>query len=199
MQGKQRRRAAVVRLLPLLVCTGACGAADFTQTPGQALAGCIPSGTEADINAALASVGAEAILCPQAIFTLSNPVIFTAPDQRLYTQGFPTDETRALLRIGGGTLTNAIDGNHQSGIAIQNIQVDGNRTNLGYQSGTALIEIGTGSDQTVQNIVAYDTRSWSILHIHEGRVTDGIPECQNATITDNTIGPAGTPDGRWAD
>jgi|SRR5712692_86461 len=200
MQGKQRRRAAVVRLLPLLVCTGACGAADFTQTHGQALSGCIPSGTEADINAAIAGVGAEAILCPQAIFTLSNPVRFTAPDQRLYTQGFPTDETRALLRIGGGTLTKGIDGNNQSGIAIQNIQVDGNRSELGYQSGEALIEIGhAGSNQTVQNIFAYGTRSWSILHIFEGRVIDDIPECQNATITDNTIGPAGTPDGRWAD
>jgi len=127
-------------------------------------------------------------------------VRFTAPDQRLYTQGFPTDETRALLRIGGGTLTKGIDGNNQSGIAIQNIQVDGNRSELGYQSGEALIEIGhAGSNQTVQNIFAYGTRSWSILHIFEGRVIDDIPECQNATITDNTIGPAGTPDGRWAD
>src|SRR5262249_4804660 len=134
-------------------------------------------------------------------FTLSNSVRFTAPAQRLYTWGFPTDDTRAVLRIGGGTLTKAIDGNNQSGIAIQNIQVDGNRPALGYQSGEALIEIGhAGSDQTVQNIVAYATRSWSTLHIHEGRVTAGIPQCQNATITDNVIGPAGTPDiNRWAD
>src|SRR5713226_4347905 len=182
MQGKQAAPCNLLRLLPLLVCAGACGASDFAKTHAQMVAGCIPSGTEAEINAALVGVGAEAILCPQAIFTLSNPVRFTAPDQRLYTQGFPTDETRALLRIGGGTVTKAIDGNSQSGIAIQNIQVDGNRSELGYQSGEALIEIGhAGSNQTVQNIFAYGTRSWSILHIFEGRVIDDIPECQNAT------------------
>ena len=195
-----RRGPSVVRLLPLLVCAGACGSSDFAQTHGQVLSGCIPSGTEADINSALVGVGAEAVLCPQAIISLSNPVSFTAPDQRLYTQGFPTDETRALLRVGGGTLTTAINGNSQSGIVIQNIQVDGNRSELGYQSGEALIEIGrAGSNQTVQNILAYGTRSWSILHVFEGRVIDDIPECQNATITDNAIGPSGTPDGRWAD
>jgi len=167
---------------------------------GQALTDCIVSGTEADINAALVGKGAEAVLCPGALFTLSNPVVFTAPNQRIYTQGFQTGVSRAVLRIGGGTLTKAIDGNNQSGIAIQYIEVDGNRGELGYQPGDALIEIGhAGSDQTVQNIVAHDTRSWSCLHIHEGRVIDGTPQCQNATITDNLIGPAGTPDGRWAD
>ena len=201
VSARRRRRRTVGRhLSALLVCTGACSASDLARKHSQATSDCIPSGTEADINAALVGDGAQAVLCPGALFTLSNPVKFTATNQRLYTRDFPVDETRALLRIGGGTLSNAIDGNNQSGIAIQNIQVDGNRSELGYQSGTALIEIGhAGSDQTVQNIVAYGTRSWSILHIHEGRVTDGIPQCQNATITDNAIGPAGTPDGRWAD
>src|SRR5260370_30720352 len=114
MQGKQSAACDLLRLLPFLVCAGACGTSDFPQTQGQRVAGWIPSGSEAEINAVLVGGGAEAILCPQAIFTLSNPVIFTAPDQRLYTQAFPTDETRALLRIGVGTLTKAIDGNSQS-------------------------------------------------------------------------------------
>ena len=195
--GGRWRVAIVASLVALIPGATSCGVSVKSHSP--ALAGCIPSGTEAEINSLLVGPAAEAVLCAGAVFILAGPVRFTAPDQRLYTDGFPVDDTRALLRIGGGTLTNAIDGNHQWGIAIQNIQVDGNRTILGYQSGTALIEIGTGSNQTVQNIVAHDTRSWSILHIHEGRVTDGVPECQNATITDNTIGPAGTPDGRWAD
>jgi len=196
--GGSRSRLAVLALAAPLASAISCGMTVNSRSP--ALGSCIPSGTEAEINSSLVGPAAEAVLCPGAVFMLSNPVRFTAPSQRIYTQGFPVDDHRALLRVGGGTLTSAIDGNHQSGIAIQNIQVDGNRTKLGYQSGTALIEIGTGSDQTVQNIVAYDTRSWSILHIHEGRVSaDGVPECQNATITDNTIGPSGTPDGRWAD
>ena len=168
--------------------------------PSQALADCIDSGSEADINSALVGDGAEAALCPNATFALINPVVFTAPNQRIYTQDAQTGASRAVLRIAGGALTKAIDGNNQSGIVIQGIEVDGNRTELGYQAGEAMIEIGhAASDQTVQNIYAHDTRSWSSLHIHEGRVIDGTPQCQNATIVDNVIGPAGTPDGRWAD
>ena len=196
----RRHGMAVIGLFALLLCAGACTSSELTQKRAYAQGTCIPSGTEADINAALAGSGAEAVLCPNTVFILSYPVSFTAPNQRLYTQAFPTDETRALLRIGDAALTNAINGNNQSGIAIQNIQVDGNRSGLGYLSGDALIEIGhAGSNQSVQSIVAYGTRSWSTLHIHEGRVIGDVPECQNATITDNTIGPAGTPDGRWAD
>jgi hypothetical protein len=201
---RRRHGMFVIGSLTFLMCAVSCTLSDLTKEHRQALGACvacIPSGTEADINAALTGSGAEAVLCPSAVFLLSNPVRFTAPNQRLYTQGFPIDETRALLRVSDAALTNAINGNNQSGIAIQNIQVDGNRGELGYLSGEAMIEIGhAGSDQTVQNIVAYGTRSWSTLHIHEGRVVGDVPECQNATITDNTLGPAGTPDnGRWAD
>jgi hypothetical protein len=197
--GREGRPALVLSLLSLLACAG-CGSSQLATQRRDPVSGCISSGTQDDINGALVGAADEAVLCPGALFVLSNPVKFTAPSQRLYTQDFPTDDTRAVLRVGSDALTNAIDGNNQSGIAIQNIQVDGNRTELGYLSGLALIEIGhAGSNQTVQNIFAHDTRSWSTLHIHEGRVTNDIPECQNAKITDNAIGPAGTPDGRWAD
>ena len=194
------RRALALSLFSLFACASGCGSSQFTSKHRGAASGCLPSGTQDDINAALVGAAAEAVLCPGAMFTLSNSVKFSAPSQRLYTQDFPTDETRAVVRVVSDALTNAIDGNNQSGIAIQNIEVDGNRTELGYLAGLALIEIGhAGSNQIVQNIFAHDTRSWSTLHIHEGRVMNDIPECQNATITDNTIGPAGTPDGRWAD
>jgi hypothetical protein len=160
---------------------------------------CIPSGTDADISAALTDPGSEAVLCPGAVFILGDTVRFTTPNQRIYTQDFPTDGSRALLRIGGGGLTEAIRGIGQSGIAIQNIQIDGNRSALDYQPGGALVEIGGASGQVVRNVFAHDTRSWSTIHIFEGAVADGVPQCQNATISDNAIGPAGTPDGRWAD
>jgi len=162
---------------------------------------CIPSGTEAGINAALVGSGAVAELCPGAVFTLSNPVQFTAPNQQLYTQGLPTDGTRALLRVAGASLTMAINGNNQSGVVVKNIQVDGNRPNLGkLAGGGALLEMGSaGLNQTVQNIVAYEPRDWSVLHFFEGAVTSNVPQCQGAVISNNTIGPSGTPDGNWAD
>ncbi|MEA2599825.1 MAG: hypothetical protein QOF89_817 [Acidobacteriota bacterium] len=161
---------------------------------------CIPSGTEADINAALSGTGATAVLCPGAVFSLNNTVTFTAPNQQIYTEGLPTGGSRALLRITNANLTMAVNGNNQPGVVVQNIQVDGNRTNLGHLDGGALLEMGGGgSNQTVRNIVARDTRSWSLLHFFEGAVTNSTPQCQNATITGNTLGPAGMPDGTWAD
>jgi 1-aminocyclopropane-1-carboxylate deaminase/D-cysteine desulfhydrase-like pyridoxal-dependent ACC family enzyme len=60
-----------------------------------------------------------------------------------------------------------------------------------------MIEIGgAASNSTVQNIVAYATRSWSTIQIFEGMVISNVPQCQNANISNNVIGPAETPDGK---
>ena len=204
------RRTAARRLLlngalagALLAAAGTGVSPHGTPSPAPAAAACIPSGTEAAINAALSGAGTAAVLCPGAVFTLSNPVVFTAPNQQLYTQGLPTDGTRAILRIGGGTLTTAVDGGGRSGVTVENIQVDGARPTLGREAtGGALMEMGgAGSNQTVQQVYAHDTRSWSTLHIIEGVVSNSVPQCQGAQILNNQIGPAGTasPDGTWAD
>jgi hypothetical protein len=165
-------------------------------------AGCIPSGTETGINAALNGTGATAVLCPNAVFTINNPVVFTAPNQVLETQGLPTNNTRAILRLSSANLTTVVNGNSQSGVVVENIQVDGQRPKFGYLTGGALLEMGNaGSNQTIQNISAHDTRSWSTLHITEGAVTNNTPQCQNAKVLNNTLGPAGidSPPGTWAD
>jgi hypothetical protein len=164
---------------------------------------CIASGTDAAINAALVGSSTSVALCQDAVFDLDHPIKFTAAGQTLATQGLPTGPHRALLRIHSSTLSKAIDGNGQSGITIENVIVDGNRPNLGYLDGDALIEIGgAGSNQTVQHIHARNTRSWSTIHIFEGTVTNDVPQCQNAQILSNTIGPAGDDNpslGQWAD
>src|SRR5207302_5439471 len=135
-------------------------------------------GTDADINAALAGAGAQAVLCPGAVFSLNNSVTFTAANQQILTQGLPTDATRAILRVAGGSLTTAINGNGQPGVTVENIQVDGNRPGLGALTGGALLEMGGGgTGQTVQNITAHDTRSWSDMHFIEGVVTNSVPQC----------------------
>ncbi|MFL6075886.1 MAG: hypothetical protein ACJ73S_21045 [Mycobacteriales bacterium] len=188
---------ALAAVTALVAAAG--GLADRTA---DAAAGCLPSGTDATINAALAGANAQAVLCPGAVFTLTNPVTFTAPGQRLLTQGLPTDGTRAVLRVTGGALTTAINGNNQPGVVVENVEVDGNRPALGQLTGGALLEMGgAGTDQTVRAVVAHDTRSWSTVHLIEGAVTGGVPQCQRATVVDNTIGPAGTdePAGTWAD
>ena len=148
--------------------------------------------------------GAQAVLCPGAVFTLNNSVTFTAANQAILTQGLPTDGTRAILKVAGSSLTTAIAANNQSGVTVENIQVDGSRPALGALTGGALLEMGgNASGQIVQNITAHDTRSWSDLHIIEGIVTNNTPTCQNTKILDNLIGPSGTATpsatGVWAD
>ncbi|MGE5333917.1 MAG: hypothetical protein ACM3N4_04390, partial [Nitrososphaerota archaeon] len=184
-------------LLLLLTMLAACTS---SPAPKTAVPTCIPSGTQVEINAALTAPGAIADLCPNAIFTLTGPVTFSAANQRVRTQGLPGGDQRALLRVSAATLTSAINGVNQSGIAIENVRIDGGRAQLGPSTGDALIEIGgNASGQTVQGVDARDTRSWSTIHIAEGNVSNGEFGCQHATITNNTLGPAGTPDGNWAD
>lgn len=192
-----RRRLATAFISVAIVAAGAVGLGVVGAT---AQPGCIASGTEADINAALTGSGAKAVLCPNAVFTLSAPVTFTAPDQEVSTQGYPADQSRALLLVTGSEQTTAVRGIGQSGAVLRNVQVDGNRPALGYVKGEALILMGgAGTDQTVRDIVAREPRSWSAMHFFEGAVTDNVPQCQRATITGNQIGPAGQADGTWAD
>ncbi|HZM77787.1 MAG TPA: hypothetical protein VFC19_18875 [Candidatus Limnocylindrales bacterium] len=163
-------------------------------------ADCLGSGTEAVINAALSGPGATAVLCPGAVFELHGSVRFTAANQRLTTLGQPTDASRANLRIVAATLTAAVYGLDQSGVVVENVQVDGNRSALGYLAGPALIQLGgAATGQVVRQVAARHTRSWSTIHIHEGGISANTPLCQRATISDNQLGPAGMPDGTWAD
>ena len=198
--------ATALALAPALTHHSPAAAGRAPLPAANAASSCIASGTEAAINAALVGTGAQAVLCPGAVFELSNPVTFTAPNQQLYTQGDPTGSTRAILRVASTSLATAVQGNGQSGVVVSDIQVDGNRPNLGLDSsGGALLEMGgAGTGQTVQGVYAHDTRSWSTLHFIEGAVTGSVPQCQNGKILNNQIGPAGNPGlpgvtGGWAD
>lgn len=84
---------------------------------------------------------------------------------------------------------------------LRSVQVDGNRPQLGPETGQALIEVGgNAANQTIENVHAFDTRSWSTIHLFEGKVLkNGAPACRKAKVLNNTFGPAGEPDGTWAD
>ena len=82
---------ALVAALPLLVVPA------VSAPPSAAAAGCIASGTDADINAALTGPGAVAELCPGAVFNLHNRVTLSAPFQRLTTQGQPHSDRMRLV------------------------------------------------------------------------------------------------------
>jgi hypothetical protein len=162
--------------------------------PKAAAATCIPSGDGTAIRAALVGPGAHAVLCRHAVFEITAPIVLGADGQEISTEGLPDDTSRALIRVVGADLATAIY-SRASSITIRNVIVDGARPARGrVLKGDALIEIGgDAADMVVEHVRAYDPRGWSILHVFEGS------RCTGARIEDNELGPAGKPDGSWAD
>jgi hypothetical protein len=149
---------------------------------------CIPSGDDTSIQNALTGVGAEAVLCPDAVFNLYRSIYFTADSQQIYTEGFPTDSTRAFLKIVADSVATAINGEHYNYTAIRNLIIDGNRPELGFGAG-ALINLGRGIHfgdvlgQTVEWVKAYEPRGWTVIYL------GGI--CSGGVVRYNELGPAG--------
>ena len=184
---RMRRLARVVALVAM--------PAMLLAAPRSAAAACLSGGDERTINAALQGPGAKVALCAGAVFVLNAPVVLSADGQELATEAYPTDATRALLRVAGPAQASAIT-SRANRISIRAIAVDGARPALGpIPQGAALIEIGGDvSGIRVDAVHAQDPRGWSSLHVFEGS-----GQCDGATITNSDIGPAGTPDGHWAD
>lgn len=157
--------------------------------------GCIPSGDETAINAALSGLGAKASLCPRAIFEISRTIKLSADGQELTTAGPVAEADRAVIRLANSDLSTAIF-SRSSDIFIHDLIVDGARPQFGRMTnGSALIELGGKvKGVRVDHIHAYDPRGWSVLHVYEGSL-----QCTGARITNSVLGPAGHPDGEWAD
>jgi len=168
-----------------------------TSPPTATTEPCIPSGSQDQINAALSGPNREAVLCQGAVFELTAPVIINAAGQKIYTQGLPTDDRRATLRVVGPEVTTAVIMRDFDNAMLSNLIVDGNRQALGQRSGDALIYAGGySSGQIIRNLKVLEPRSWSALHLIEG-----VPSqpCSNALVEDNEIGPAGSSANTWAD
>jgi predicted secreted protein len=159
------------------------------NTPTEA---CLASGNQDDINARLLVDGSVAVLCQGAVFELTGSIMISANHQQIYTEGFPLDERRAVLRIVSTEITTAVLMRDYSDILLGNLIIDGNRPSLGNKSGEALIYAGGySSGQIIRALKIMEPRSWSALHL--------IEPCNNALVENNDIGPAGSPDGTWAD
>lgn len=177
-----------------------------------AASSCISLGDETTINNALSAGGTGAIvqLCPNTILTIHNTITFTADNQEISTQGYPTDNSRAtiLLSAVGTNVTGLIQGADFSGIRLLNIQVDGDRLKNGPfpANSSANIEIGGVSNgQIVKYVTSRNPRGWSCLHVTEGWSGSGSGACVNATVAYNDVGPCGDHaydaegNGLWAD
>jgi hypothetical protein len=148
---------------------------------------CIPSGDHTSIQNALTGIGSEAVLCPDASFELSETVYFTADSQSIYTEGSPTDSTRAFLRVAHSNVVTAIESRNWSHLKLSNVIIDGNRPGFGAGLG-ALIEWGSaGTGNLVEHVRAYEPRGWSVLYIGEG----DDHQCDSAVARYNELGPGG--------
>ncbi|KAL7409718.1 hypothetical protein BDY24DRAFT_402237 [Mrakia frigida] len=154
--------------------------------------GCIHTGDEKEINRILdyGGRGTQVALCPRSLFRLQSPILFTAENQALYTEGYPTDESRAMLIVEGQNQSMAIKGDCTScsNIAISSLVIDGNRPLLlRVPLGEALVELGNANNQLVENCKLYEPRGWSALHFREG----DWKSCSGGIIRGNEIGPCG--------
>ncbi|GMR11047.1 MAG: hypothetical protein BMS9Abin28_1871 [Anaerolineae bacterium] len=149
---------------------------------------CIPSGDHASIQNALTGPGSKAVLCANAVFELGDTVFFTDDNQQIYTQGLPTDDSRALLRVVGKDLATAVSAEGNDYVSLRNVIIDGNRPQLGIAEG-ALINFGRGVEDRdaeghlVEWVRAYEPRGWTIIYL-------GGP-CIGAVARNNELGPAG--------
>jgi len=155
-----------------------------TLTPLPTHEPCLAGGDQNTINDRLKFSGSEAVLCQGAVFELKSPVFIDSARQKIYTEGFPEDDRRAVLRIVSEFETTAIQMRDSDEAVISHIIIDGNRPNLGYREGDALVYAGGDSrGQVIRAVKITEPRSWSALHL--------IEPCTEALVEDSEIGPAG--------
>ena len=163
-----------------------------TLTPLPTQESCLAGGDQNTINARLKVGGSEAVLCQGAVFELTGPVIINSARQKIFTEDYPEDDLRAVLRIVSADVTTAILMRDFDDVVISHIVIEGNRPELGYKEGDALVYAGGYSKgQVFRAVKITEPRSWSALHL--------IEPCTEALVEDSEIGPAGMSDYTWAD
>jgi len=163
--------------------------AEDTREASRVTQPCLASGDQNDIHARLLEPGDEAVLCQGALFELTGPIEFTAERQSLYTEGRPTDDRRAELRVMGKDQAVAVDGMWLDGVTLGHVIVDGGRRRLGFIEGPALLNFGYSSeDQVIEWVEARDPRGWTAIYASEG----GDPPCRRVQIRNNVVRLSGS-------
>lgn len=126
-------------------------------------------------------------MCQGAVFALRDSITFTNDDQEIHTEGFPIDDSRALLRVADKRVATAVFSGDFARVKLRNIVIDGNRPELGIATGGLIEWGGAAPDKVVEWVKAYEPRGWSVLVIGEGHDL----KCSRAVARHNELGPAG--------
>ncbi|WWC62702.1 uncharacterized protein I303_105299 [Kwoniella dejecticola CBS 10117] len=159
-----------------------------------ASAACTPSSVDtAGLQKLITDGGAGYTLqlCASQVYELSEQLNYTAANQEISTEGYPTDDTRATLKMVGFNKTTSVMAQDTglNGAKLKNIQINGNRLDNEdiYTAGGGNIEFGgQNQNQVIEYVKSYDPRGWSCLHLAEGTFN-----CLNITVQNNDIGPCG--------
>ena len=156
---------------------------------------CLTGGNEQTIQAALGSAAGFADLCPGAVFAVNGPILMGSDfstGNRLFTAGYPTQlAQKALIRVvdHAGSWPSAEPNSmiwaSGTDLRIQNIQLDGNRTNNTYIPASALVRIH-GLRNKVDGIYGTDPLGGPGLEAADPN------NCADLTVTNNFIGPVGS-------
>ncbi|CAD6563949.1 MAG: hypothetical protein TREMPRED_002390 [Tremellales sp. Tagirdzhanova-0007] len=158
-------------------------------------AACTPNTTNtAGLQSLLQAGGAGYVLslCPGQVYDLTNTINYTAANQEISTENYPTDSTRATLFLAGTNVTGAVSGIAAglNGCKLRNIQIDGNRRDLPIDpQGNANVDMGgANADQLIEYVHSFDPKA------------EGPFQCINTTVQNNDIGPCGSSTFQsWAD
>jgi len=184
----------------VLASTGLFGVqASHSEPPS-----CLGSGTDATIQQALKGPGSQAVLCRNAVYQLAQKVTFTAPRQRIYTQGEPRGAGRATLVLSDPTGTTAIDAIDQPRARLDHVVVDGGGaadpmvpptqggalarcTPTNSDVCVGLLEFGSNAtNQRVEWVQARNTRGFSTLLCRQG--AKGVTVRHNEFLPNSAIG-----------
>jgi len=137
----------------------------------QARESCIAATTASDINKRLKrrGEGARLLLCPQALISVDESIVFTAAHQSIATYGLATGQERAVLQLLDGldekeaALSTLIDA--RIGGRITGLRLDGGRGVFGaIPSGGAVIEAG-GHSTEIMDVEIFEPRGQAAIRL----------------------------------
>jgi hypothetical protein len=138
------------------------------------------------------NAGRSAVLCPSTLWYITHSVFIPdfSTNLSIYTEGYPTGTTRAMLYLVSSTTSAAIRaGEGAVNFSLRNIHVNGGGSlcESGCH-GEGLIWLGgkNTSGYLIQNVKVSNARTWTHLVIERGPE----PSCTGARILDSEFGPA---------
>jgi hypothetical protein len=173
-------------LVAAACATGAWLAAGCHGTTHYIGTDCIGSGVGADLQTAI-DQRKTVLLCPGAQITLAKPLLLRQ-GLTLVTADQPTEPAQMATLILGPDFPpqgRAAIAGSGGDIHLAAVRFDGNRRTIGPRDDQTLLELGPGTDYSVEGCVFTDSASWTHLHL--------VETCDSATITGNTIESAARP------